>query len=309
MDGEILNKFLSLGVPGGILTFVFGIFSGGLLISLFSMLFGKIKKIKFYEKLSIQILRMSFFSFLVYLILGILSACYLIKFSEFKFQLEQIKEFFLKNLFVQIDLTIIVASIFLFIILFLLKNLFKKSTGLYILILLIINILWWVGMYGAQIFNFYYLKNNTSLLNIKNLLLPKDMFLILIFWSYLFFSLGISSLYSTFYLMIRRNKDDFGRDYYKFSIPACAKWSYGLIFFLLSSIAMNLIYFKDFRQIPLFIWVVLGGIFVLIIVGLLLNNKLIKSVHPIRFKEIMVLNPFLGLIISILFVIKLFAVC
>ncbi len=40
MGGELLYKFLGLAIPGGILTFVFGIFCGGILISFFFHVIG-----------------------------------------------------------------------------------------------------------------------------------------------------------------------------------------------------------------------------------------------------------------------------
>lgn len=306
MGGEVLHRCIGLTIPGGILTFVFGIFSGGLLISLFSMLLGKIKKIKFYEKLSIQMLRMSFFSFVVFLILDVLFIYSLIYVFKLEFQFEQIKELFLQNLFIQIDVSLIGGAIFLLIILYLLKNSLKKYSGVFILILTIINILLLTGIYASIIFKFYYFKSNALNFNleINNLLIPKDIHPVLIFWSYLFMAIGTASLYGTFYLMIRRNKDDFGRDYYKFSIPACARWSYGLIFFLIISIFKDFLVFGNFKQFPLMVWEILGGISLVVLLCLILNQRLIKSDHPIRLKEIMLINPILGVIINVLFVIS-----
>ncbi|WP_461834666.1 hypothetical protein [Desulfothermus sp.] len=306
MGGEVLHRCLGLTIPWGILTFVFGIFSGGLLISLFSMLLGKIKKIKFYEKLSIQMLRMSFFSFVLFLILDVSFIYSLIYVFKLELQFEQIKELFLQNLFIQIDVYLIVGAIFLLIILYLLKNSLKKYSGIFILILAIINILLWTGIYASVMFKFYYFKSNALNFNleINNLLIPKDIYPVLIFWSYFFLSIGAASLYGTFYLMIRRNRDDFGRDYYKFSIPACARWSYGLIFFLIILIFKDFLVFGNFKQFPLMVWEILGGISLVVLLVFILNHRLIRSDHPIRLKEIMLLNPILGVIINVLFVIS-----
>jgi len=307
MGGEILHRGLGLTIPWGILTFVFGIFSGGLLISLFSILLGKIKKIKFYEKLSIQMLRMSFFSFVLFFILDALFIYFLIYVSKFKLQFEQINELFLKNSLIQIDISLIFGGIFLLIILYLLKNTLKKYSVVFILILAIINILLWTGIYASVIFKLYYFKNNALNFNleINNLLIPKDIHPVLIFWSYIFLSIGVSSLYGTFYLMIRRNRDDFGRDYYKFSIPSCARWSYSLLFFLTILIVKDFLLFGNFKQVPLMVWELLGAVFLVVLLVFILNYRLIKSDHPIRLKEIIVINPILGIIISILFVVSI----
>lgn len=55
-----------------------------------------------------------------------------------------------------------------------------------------------------------------------------------LFWplilQYTALSLGSGAGLSLVYLVLRRNKDDFGRDYYKFSLPLAAKWAiFGLL--------------------------------------------------------------------------------
>jgi len=42
---------------------------------------------------------------------------------------------------------------------------------------------------------------------------------------YLIMALSFSAAASGLYLVLRRNKDDFGRDYYKFSLPVVARWA------------------------------------------------------------------------------------
>ncbi|OEU65654.1 MAG: hypothetical protein BA863_01185 [Desulfovibrio sp. S3730MH75] len=42
---------------------------------------------------------------------------------------------------------------------------------------------------------------------------------------YLVMSLSFAATIGGLYLVLRRNKDDFGRDYYKFSLPVVAKWA------------------------------------------------------------------------------------
>ncbi|UZP68029.1 hypothetical protein N1030_03365 [Desulfovibrio mangrovi] len=37
--------------------------------------------------------------------------------------------------------------------------------------------------------------------------------------------LGASGMFTQCYLLLRRNRDDFGRDYYKFAAPSAAKWA------------------------------------------------------------------------------------
>ncbi|MBI9112955.1 hypothetical protein [Maridesulfovibrio ferrireducens] len=42
---------------------------------------------------------------------------------------------------------------------------------------------------------------------------------------YLIMSLSFAATIGGLYLVLRRNKDDFGRDYYKFSLPVISKWA------------------------------------------------------------------------------------
>ncbi|MGX9366553.1 hypothetical protein ACTVJH_11015 [Desulfoplanes sp. PS50] len=50
-----------------------------------------------------------------------------------------------------------------------------------------------------------------------------------LFWpvgiQWAFTSLSMAAVLGSLYLLIRRNRDDFGRDYYKFALPVCAKWA------------------------------------------------------------------------------------
>ncbi|WP_462324551.1 hypothetical protein [Desulfoplanes sp.] len=42
-------------------------------------------------------------------------------------------------------------------------------------------------------------------------------------WAFL--AISMSAVLGSIYLLFRRNRDDFGRDYYKFALPVCAKWA------------------------------------------------------------------------------------
>jgi hypothetical protein len=50
-----------------------------------------------------------------------------------------------------------------------------------------------------------------------------------LFWpigiQWAFTSLSLAAVLGSLYLLVRRNRDDFGRDYYKFALPVCAKWA------------------------------------------------------------------------------------
>ncbi len=51
---------------------------------------------------------------------------------------------------------------------------------------------------------------------------------------YVLLAIGSGAGLSLVYLVLRRNKDDFGRDYYKFSLPLAAKWAaFGVLLHLM----------------------------------------------------------------------------
>ncbi|WP_320170587.1 hypothetical protein [Maridesulfovibrio sp.] len=54
---------------------------------------------------------------------------------------------------------------------------------------------------------------------------------------YLVMALSFAATASGFYLVLRRNKDDFGRDYYKFALPVIARWALFPTLALLAAVA------------------------------------------------------------------------
>lgn len=59
---------------------------------------------------------------------------------------------------------------------------------------------------------------------------------------YLIMALSFAASIGGLYLVLRRNKDDFGRDYYKFSLPVIAKWAFIPTFALLVAVSAVVIY-------------------------------------------------------------------
>ena len=54
-------------------------------------------------------------------------------------------------------------------------------------------------------------------------------------WAFL--SVSLSAVLGLGYLLLRRNRDDFGRDYYKYILPICAKWALFPILALIATCA------------------------------------------------------------------------
>ena len=89
------------------------------------------------------------------------------------------------------------------------------------------------------------------------------------------------------YLLLRRNLDDFGRDYYRYVVILTAKWLIASLF--LSFLPCVWVYFLLGKKILVSSLYLPGGVilasFVLIVV---LNTVLIRSKQPLRLKGVMV---------------------
>jgi hypothetical protein len=83
------------------------------------------------------------------------------------------------------------------------------------------------------------------------------------------------------YLILRRNKDDFGRDYYRFALPQAARW--GLALLAPAAIAVGWLGFRGMIWTPLLgaSMAVAGGA---ALIGVWLNARAIRSHHPLRLK-------------------------
>jgi len=83
------------------------------------------------------------------------------------------------------------------------------------------------------------------------------------------------------YLVLRRNRDDFGRDYYRFALPQAARW--GLVLLLPVAITAGWLAWRGVTWTP-FSAAHLGGVGVAALVGVWLNVRVIRSRHPLRLK-------------------------
>ncbi len=304
MATNILFWTLMLTIPWGIIAFVFALFSGGIIVSFFSQLLAHIKKIRFYEKLSLQLIRMSFFSMLFFIILSFLYSYFLFYYLRIAFDLGAVKNFILKNPMLKFYMGLFCAVFFMWTIVFFLKRIIKKYKVLFISLLGLLGVGCWILIYVGMCMRFEVAlrgMENLFKIDVIHLLLYQDISCVLLFFIYLFLSIGCASLYGTFYLMVRRNRDDFGRDYYKFAIPACAKWVCFIPVFMLVMIVEAFFVYRG--TIPSLVWILLTVAFLLSVVCLLFARKLISSPHPIRLKEIIILNPLVGIMLNVVFVI------
>lgn len=101
----------------------------------------------------------------------------------------------------------------------------------------------------------------------------------------LLIALGCSGAYSTNYLLLRRTKDDFGRDYYRSSICSAARWSY--VFCLQVFLLLGFICFPT--QSSQFLWdytrlIPLGLFLLFLVIPGTIWALVIRSENPLRNK-------------------------
>lgn len=113
---------------------------------------------------------------------------------------------------------------------------------------------------------------------------------------YLIMAISFAATAGGLYLVLRRNKDNFGRDYYKFSLPVIAKWALVPTFAQLAAVIAILCYMVGpniqllYQNLPTAI--ALGTSLGLIILCCAIWIVTWKSETPMRHKIGLVLAPF-----------------
>lgn len=302
---EQLISLFKFTVLGTMLNYAFSISSGGILLSLYFLLVGMVRRIRFYEKLCLQCVRMSFLAFLIFGIFETVMILYSQKFFTYPFNLEQIKSLFLNNNNIFISLSSILISVFLFFVAYVGSKKLIKFKAVYTILVIFICVFMWGGIYLIIQMKSMYLSNSpldVKHITLNDLLIPKNITGIFLFWYFFTFSIAISGTYLVFYLLLRRNRDDFGRDYYKFAISNSARWVYSYFFAWVMFIGNTYFNYNSFQSIPKNMLMLLGIIFLLIVAMITLGGKLSRSTQPLRLKELIVIKPVLALIICGIFV-------
>ncbi len=117
-----------------------------------------------------------------------------------------------------------------------------------------------------------------------------------IFWPILvqvyILSLAAGSALGLLYLLHRRNRDDFGRDYYRFALGSTAKW--GIFFSAISPLTCIWLFAVSREALDLYALILPGAgyglLLTLFILGML---RIAKSTHPLRHKFTILLCPVL----------------
>ncbi len=92
---------------------------------------------------------------------------------------------------------------------------------------------------------------------------------------------GAAGVLGMGYLVLRRNKDDFGRDYYRFALARAARW--GLVLLLPVLIAAAWLGFRGVTWTPV-LTASLAVVAIAVLALLWLSARVMRSRHPLRLK-------------------------
>ncbi|MEF8823723.1 MAG: hypothetical protein V5A14_03055 [Desulfohalobiaceae bacterium] len=92
---------------------------------------------------------------------------------------------------------------------------------------------------------------------------------------------GAAGVLGMGYLILRRNKDDFGRDYYRFALARAARWGLGLLLPVL--IAAAWLGFRGVAWTPV-LTASLAVVAIAVLALVLLSARVMRSRHPLRLK-------------------------
>ncbi len=255
----------------------------------------------------------SFFQTILYVLsLSIAGACFSVLINEFAGRIKGIK-FHLK-MGIQFTKELIWLGV-IFLLSSILINLFwykREITDFYVLYiicsLIIIFSLLYINSSKAQLFfllvstllSLFLVYTKTAILhNSKNLIVYSIKFPLVQtkyeIFSIIFnilISIGIFSFLGNIYVLIRRNKDNFGRDYYRYALRYTNKWCFFILFSVYLWIQKYIMY-KDFITQQKIYYIILAG--VLILISLSLCFRITKSDIPLRFKGSIILSGILML--------------
>jgi hypothetical protein len=110
-----------------------------------------------------------------------------------------------------------------------------------------------------------------------------------LFWpmgvQWAFMALTLTAVLGSLYLLIRRNRDDFGRDYYKFALPVCAKWAlFPVVADLATCVWLAVMVAPSIPVVSAPLWAALALREVSLFLCILIWVVIIRTATPLRFK-------------------------
>ena len=110
-----------------------------------------------------------------------------------------------------------------------------------------------------------------------------------LFWpigvQWAFMALTLAGVLGSLYLLLRRNRDDFGRDYYKFALPICAKWAlFPVVADLATCAWIAILVAPTMPAVPTSLWAALALRELSLILCIIIWIVIMKTATPLRFK-------------------------
>ncbi len=281
---EITIIWICLGC--GLIGWIFAVVCGGPFVAMLSEFWGWRKRKKFMDKFALQVTRLSLICVAVWVIMAIVGVIWSYYSSFWDILIE------ISRNYVYLSAGAFSLGVLFLIIYFMSwKSLNKHKFAHLIFSLFSIICLW----------SFFYISFNCALqLILKSekdgtatCLIPVFTGLSVtypIIWpftsQFILLVFGGTGALSLLYILLRRKKDDFGRDYYRYALASSAKWS---LVFPAQVITLVWIYYLVKEQIQFFAWPLsfflpFASLFVCLFVLVFLWLRVLKSTIPLRLK-------------------------
>lgn len=290
-------ELVSLAIPCALLALtglLLGAACGAPIVALCSQALARLNHNKFLYNFALQLCRTGLVCVLLYLLLaGALLSCFLQVPLHFWPAAVPLQAIYLPA-----------AALGWGIALLLLTNLtwkkLKQKKGLRLLLTLLSSLGFWLFAYTGLILKLKILAlpdDQEVLLQAWNQILwPRDPYLFgILFFQFLCLALGAAGIGGMLYILLRRSKEDFGRDYYRFAQPQAAKWS---LLFILQGPGW-IWYFFSLRSWPELLQaqseqLLAAGALLALVLSLACSLQVLQSKQPMRRKLSPILSAFLA---------------
>ncbi len=300
---SIGNSILFTGTAA-IISFIFCSILGGLTIATASLTYGWKKKKGFLEKYAQQILKMTLWFIIGYILIIAGGSLYLSKVTThpiISFTLKGIISILKKNYVIALPFEGIFFCFFLCGFLYFLWDLFKGVKLLRVIIITFTTLSLWMCVYlitNSKVILFSKGLYALEQMAFSRLLIPSSEISIVLVLTYLALALGTGGANLSLFLILRRKRDDYGRDYYKYVVPLSCKWNMVFLFLIpLILLWILLVYRGHLPELyPLLYTAFLIAVLLCVIIGI--DIKVIRSPQPLRLKEVLFISPVISLLID-----------
>lgn len=281
---EINMIWICLGC--GLIGWIFAVVCGGPFVAMLSEFWGWSKRKKFMDKFALQVTRLSLICVAMWVILALVVVIWSYYSSFWNILIEIPRNYFYLSAG-----TFSLGVLFLIIYFMSWRSLNKHKFVHLIFSLFSIICLW----------SFFYISFNYALQFIlQSKKVGTDTCLISVFtglsatypiiWpftsQFILLVFGGTGALSLLYILLRRKKDNFGRDYYRYALASAAKWSFVFPAQVITLVWIDYLV-KDqiqFFALPLSFILPFAGLLVCFLILVFLWLRVLRSTIPLRFK-------------------------